>query len=505
MSLLNNSNAIPTASGGYNLENSLRFRSSASAYLNRTPATAGNQQTWTWSGWVKRGKVGATQQLFASDNSGTSQARLFFNASDSLNFISYIGAFQIQLITTQVFRDPSAWYHIVLVLDTTNATASNRTKIYVNGTQVTAFGTATYSAQNYNGVINSALAHFIGSYYNATQGEFLDGYLTEVNFVDGQALTPSDFGEYNEDTGVWQPIEYTGTYGTNGFYLPMNQTVETYDVDYLVIAGGGGGGGTAGGGGGAGGYRNSYNSETSGGGSSSETALTLTPGTVYTVTVGAGGVGATSDAANGTSGSNSVFSTITSTGGGYGGYYAASGASGGAGGGGGGQDGKSGGAASPAGQGYAGGAGDYPPASRAGGGGGGAGAVGVDGVGGSACGAGGVGLASSITGSSVYRAGGGGGSTNGTITVGTGGNGGGGSGGNNLPTTAVSGTPNTGGGGGGGGSPSEGRPGGAGGSGVVILRMSTSNYSGTVTGSPTVTTDGSDTVIQFTVSGTYTA
>ena len=125
MSLLQNSNAI-SEGGGYNLENSLRFRSSASAYLKRTPATAGNQQTWTWSGWVKRGKVGAIQQLFASDNSSTSQARLAFNATDSLFFITYIGALQISLTTTQVFRDPSAWYHIVLILDTTNATASNR-------------------------------------------------------------------------------------------------------------------------------------------------------------------------------------------------------------------------------------------------------------------------------------------------------------------------------------------------------------------------------------------
>ena len=496
------------ASGDYNLENSLRFRSSASAYLSRTPASTTNRKTFTWSSWVKRGKLGARQHLFVSANpvvntSGQQEFQLCFDTSDKIEISGGVSAvsLDLNLVTTQVFRDPSAWYHIVLAIDTTQATSTNRIKLYVNGVQVTSFSTAAYPALNYDTSVNLInFSHRI----SGSGSTYLDGYQTEINLIDGQALTASDFGDYNSDTGVWQPIEYTGTYGTNGFYLPMNQTVETYDVDYLVIAGGGGGGGTAGGGGGAGGYRNSYNSETSGGGSSSETALTLTPSTVYTVTVGAGGVGATSDAANGTSGSNSVFSTITSTGGGYGGYYAASGASGGAGGGGGGQDGKSGGAASPAGQGYAGGAGDYPPGNRAAGGGGGAGAVGVDGVGGSACGAGGAGLASSITGSSVYRAGGGGGSTNGTITVGTGGNGGGGSGGN-LSTTAVSGTINTGGGGGGGGSPSSGYPGGAGGSGVVILRMATSNYSGTVTGSPTVTTDGSDTVIQFTASGTYTA
>jgi hypothetical protein len=222
MSLLQNSNAI--SAGGYDLTNSLRFRASASAYLKRTPSASGNQQTWTWSGWVKRGALGSSQQIFASDNSSTSQARLNFTASDTLSFLSYIGAFQIQLVTTQVFRDPSAWYHIVLVLDTTNATASNRTKIYINGAQVTAFGTATYSAQNYNGVVNSNLPYYLGTYFNAGSGEFLDGYMEEINFIDGQALTPSSFGETDPVTGSWVAKKYTGTYGINGFYLPFSDT-----------------------------------------------------------------------------------------------------------------------------------------------------------------------------------------------------------------------------------------------------------------------------------------
>jgi hypothetical protein len=225
MAILNNSNAI--SSGGYDINNSLRFRASASAYLKRTPSASGNQQTWTWSGWVKRGALGSSQQIFASDNSSTSQARLNFTASDTLSFLSYIGAFQIQLVTTQVFRDPSAWYHIILVLDTTNATASNRTKIYVNGTQVTAFSTATYSAQNYNGVVNNNLPYYLGSYFNATSGEFLDGYMSEVNFIDGQALTPSSFGETDTTTGSWKPKAYTGTYGTNGFYLKFSDIATT--------------------------------------------------------------------------------------------------------------------------------------------------------------------------------------------------------------------------------------------------------------------------------------
>ena len=202
---------FPVFSAGtsaYNLTRSLRFRSSASAYLKRTPSASSNQQTWTWSGWVKRGALGSSQQIFASDNSSSSQLRVHFLSSDAIEFWSFMGAVQIQLITTQVFRDPSAWYHIVFKLDTTNATAANRCIVYINGVQVTAFGTATYPAQNANGAVNGNFPYYLGTYFNATAGEFLDGYLAEVNFIDGQALTPSSFGSTNSTTGVWQPARY---------------------------------------------------------------------------------------------------------------------------------------------------------------------------------------------------------------------------------------------------------------------------------------------------------
>ena len=270
-------------------------------------------------------------------------------------------------------------------------------------------------------------------------------------------------------------------------------------VDYLVIAGGGGAGGRwHGGGGGAGGYRNSYNSETSGGGGSSETALTFTEGTVYTITVGAGGAGGAGGNIDGASGNDSSISgtgitTVTSVAGGFGGGYPRDGGTGGSGGGGGGASGTAPSGAGTSNQGYAGGA-NNKAGDGSGGGGGGASEVGEsttnaynveDG------GIGGDGLASSITGASVTRAGGGGG---GALTAGAGGAGGGGSNG--------AGTANT--GGGGGGTQLSGSTGGAGGSGVVILRMVTTKYSGTTSGSPTVTTDGSDTILVFTGSGTYT-
>ena len=204
----------------YPIARSVRLRSSASAYFNRTPASASNRQIWTWSGWVKRGVLGSLQIFFsananaATDNDHTD---IRFSASDTLQITNDTGGLvNASLITTQVFRDISAWYHIVVAVDTTQATASNRIKAYVNGTQITAFGTATYPAQNANFNVNNTINHRIGSYQPTSN--FFDGYLAEINFIDGQALTPSSFGAFNI-YGVWQPAKYQGTYGTNGFYL----------------------------------------------------------------------------------------------------------------------------------------------------------------------------------------------------------------------------------------------------------------------------------------------
>jgi hypothetical protein len=205
-----------SASTGYNLTRSLRFRSSASAYLSRTPA-ASNRKTWTLSLWMKRSTAGTDVYLYEGYSSDANRD-LFRFANDTL---IYGNASATMLQTTQVFRDPSAWYHFVLVSDTTQATAANRVKLYVNGSQITAFTTSSYPAQNYEGFINSnVLQTFMRSSYAGGYG-YQDGYLTEVNFIDGQALTPSSFGSTNALTGVWQPARYTGSYGTNGFYLPF--------------------------------------------------------------------------------------------------------------------------------------------------------------------------------------------------------------------------------------------------------------------------------------------
>ena len=224
MAILNNSNAI--SSGGYDINNSLRLRSSASAYLNRTPASAGNQKTFTWSGWVKRGTLGSAGCLFGGGTSAAAYSEIYF-AGDNFAFYNNLNS-TANVNTTAVFRDPSAWYHLVVAVDTTQATAANRVKLYVNGTQLTAFGTATYPTQNTNMYINSSAVHSIGTLnYTAGFTDYFDGYMTDINFIDGQALTPSSFGETDTTTGSWKPKAYTGTYGTNGFYLKFSDIATT--------------------------------------------------------------------------------------------------------------------------------------------------------------------------------------------------------------------------------------------------------------------------------------
>jgi hypothetical protein len=214
-------NLLLTGDDGYNLTKSLRFRGSASAYLNRTPS-ASNRKTWTWSAWVKRG-TSTFNTLFAAFQPAPRQYIAFYN-NQIYCYGTSAGADFVECSTTAVFRDFSAWYHIVFVYDTTQATGSNRVKVYVNGVQQTLTFTTTPS-QNSDGAINGAWGHFIGA--QASIYPDMDAYLAEVNFIDGQALTPSSFGETDILTGVWKPKKFAGTYGTNGFYLPFTDVATT--------------------------------------------------------------------------------------------------------------------------------------------------------------------------------------------------------------------------------------------------------------------------------------
>jgi len=459
----------------YPINNSLRFRASASAYLNRTPASATNRRTWTLSFWIKFGSKianGDVNPIVSAASSGSTATRDYLQIYENKIWIDFANNAGGSFRSNALYRDPSAWYHMVWSVDTTQATSSNRVKFYVNGSEIT-WGTANYPTQNYDTYFNLNTLMRIGTQTDG--GNFTDAFLTEVNFIDGQALTPSSFGT-TDAYGIWQPIPYTGTYGTNGFYLKFSNSGSSVSASYLVVGGGGSGGYQFGGGGGAGGFLTG-------------TAGLNSAGT-YSITVGEGG---TASSGRGNNGQNSVLSgmgtAITATGGGGGGSHNATtaGNTGGSGGGGAYYLGAAGSGTS--GQGNAGGA--NATTNGVGGGGGGAAAAGSAATGNA--GAGGNGTPSSISGTLTYYAGGGGGGGN-TGSVAAGGTGGGGAGGINGPGTA--GTANTGGGGGG----SNGDVAGAGGSGIVIV-----SYAGSAkfTGG-TITTSGGNTIHTFTSSGTLT-
>jgi hypothetical protein len=275
--------------------------------LSRTFASAGNRRTWTWSGWVKRGNIGNTHPLFVAGSSGSSVLQFAMQTStvaDRLALYNYTGSYNLNFATTQLFRDVSGWYHIVLKMDTTQATSTNRVKIYVNGDEVTSFSTSSYPSQNFETLVNSAASHRIGrNFDSATSTKSLDGYVAEVNFVDspiftaattsgsatvtgisstatlkvGMAVSSSTtsvipdgttiasidsssqitlsanatatnssvsltfsatidfFGETKN--GIWIPKEYTGSYGTNGFYLNFKDDIVSEGFNTVTYQG----------------------------------------------------------------------------------------------------------------------------------------------------------------------------------------------------------------------------------------------------------------------------
>ena len=219
---------LPTnsASGGYDITNSLRFNSGSSDYLSRTPASAGNRKTFTISTWFKRSKLGALEYLIGAtpDAWNLNYFLIYFNSSDQLNMQGYTtaSASQFAYHTTQVFRDVSAWYHMVIAIDTTQATSTNRIKIYLNGNQITTFITSDVPTQNIDTYWNDTNPHYIGQGVGGSY--YFNGYQSDFYSIDGQQLTPTSFGETDEDTGIWKPKAYTGTYGTNGFYLQFKNS-----------------------------------------------------------------------------------------------------------------------------------------------------------------------------------------------------------------------------------------------------------------------------------------
>ena len=218
----------------YSIDQSIRFNDDDSPILKKTYSSAGTEETFTFSCWVKRGNIGAGLggagnygiTLFSGGSNTSNYGEIRFESSngigtqDSLFFYNVTGgSINMQLATTQLFRDTSAWYHIVCVMDTTNDISTERMRIYVNGSRVTDFGTETYPSQNTVPNFNTATEHGVGGFAVGTDTRFFDGYLAEIVFIDGTALDPSSFGEYN-DSNIWIPKDVSGlTFGTNGFHI----------------------------------------------------------------------------------------------------------------------------------------------------------------------------------------------------------------------------------------------------------------------------------------------
>jgi hypothetical protein len=194
---------------------SLRFNPADTAYLSRTPGSASNRRTWTWSGWVKGS--GPTSTMFSASNGAAGALYSRFGGNGAgIDIGQFNTVADFSLYTNAVTRDYSAWYHIVIAVDTTQATSTNRVRIYINAVEQTSL-VGTYPTLNQDLFMNTTNAHAVGRFENV--GQYLNGYQTEINFIDGQQLTPSAFGETDTNTGVWKPKIYTGTYGTNGYEL----------------------------------------------------------------------------------------------------------------------------------------------------------------------------------------------------------------------------------------------------------------------------------------------
>ena len=209
--------------GGYSVTNSCMFNEVDSCYMHRTPGGAGNRKTWTVSTWYKRGRIETTGDydykwfIFGDNGLGYGDGFRLQQYKLEANFHPQT-TLQGSLLTAQTFLDCGAWYHFVEAVDTTQSMEINRVKVYVNGIQMSNFGTENYPALNYASGVNSTDPQQIGGSPNRA-GQYQDGYLAETIMIDGLQLSPSSFGEYTS-TGIWRPIDPSGlTFGTNGFYF----------------------------------------------------------------------------------------------------------------------------------------------------------------------------------------------------------------------------------------------------------------------------------------------
>ena len=223
MPLILGTNSIKDTS--YDVANSLRFNSGSSDHLNRT-TSSGDRLKWTWSAWIKKTKNGADEDLFSGYHNSSNFTRIQIGDTGRFNYINKTSGSQNGKIEThRIFKDNSAWYHFVIVWDSGNATAGNRMRIYVNGVEETVFANETQPSQDQVSHVNQdSKTNFVGTFDGS--GTFFNGYMAEVVLVDGQALDPTSFGEFDSDSPtIWKPKNVSGlTFGTNGFHLDFENS-----------------------------------------------------------------------------------------------------------------------------------------------------------------------------------------------------------------------------------------------------------------------------------------
>ena len=217
--------------GGFEVERSLRFIGEGTHhYLQRTPSSAGNRQICTFSCWTKRSNIGVNHCLASaySANNDSDNISLTFRSLSSGNCSFRVVGYNYNFrITNRLFRDISAWFHVVVAFDTTQSSADDRIKVYINGVQETSFSTSGNVTQNMNIAFNDTSVHRIGTQSNQLSNT-ADGYIAEVNFIDGQQLTPASFAETDSTTGQWIPKDTSGlTFGTNGYRLQFADNSDT--------------------------------------------------------------------------------------------------------------------------------------------------------------------------------------------------------------------------------------------------------------------------------------
>jgi len=230
------SNAIPAGSTGYDIEKSLRFNDDDSPYLTWTPGSSGTQTKFTISFWYKIASTGSSVTRRTFFSAGTSVHNEFVigqgsgGTGDDINIQGYIsGSGNFELTTNRKFRDSTNWYHVVVAVDTSQGTASNKLKLYINGVEETSFATDGRSSMGSNQIVNSNVPHRVGQFARVG-GHYMDGYIAEFHSVENQQLTPSDFGVFDEDYGHWKPKKYSGSHGSNGFYLDFKNSGTKHTV-----------------------------------------------------------------------------------------------------------------------------------------------------------------------------------------------------------------------------------------------------------------------------------